>query len=170
MLLRMGILERGLQGLPVKLPEVAEYTGFHINTVMQTQRDLPKLLARLEAEDGVVVAEVEEKKRAVYSLEDGLEEGMSEDQEYNQVMTNLFKLSKRSSGAAKIWLQARGLLVEKQEIRHGVTADDITREQIRAGRELREQGFTGIPEVPAERTILPDEVRVHSEREHGEVG
>lgn len=77
--------------------------------------------------------------------------------ELKQVLKNLYRLSKKNSNAAKVWLQATGNLVEKTEVKIGLSADEIARRNIEADRRIR-VGYRveGVPEKP---TLLPDQVR-----------
>ncbi len=83
-----------------------------------------------------------------------IEEG---DSELQQVLRNLFRLSKKNSNAAKVWLQATNNLVEKAEVKIGLTADEIARRNIEADRRIRVgHRVESVPEKPP---LLPDKVR-----------
>ncbi|KKL91443.1 hypothetical protein LCGC14_1894640 [marine sediment metagenome] len=59
----------------------------------------------------------------------------------------LDSLSKGSPASLKLFYQLMDRLIEKQEIIHGLTADETTRRNLEADRQLREDGYR-VEEMP----------------------
>lgn len=82
---------------------------------------------------------------------------------------------KGNAQSQKLAKQLAGELVEKQEIRIGLTADELTRRNLEAERQLREAGFNirrddghRMAQVQDESSLLPGQVCLDSESQHGQ--
>jgi len=60
--------------------------------------------------------------------------------------------------AGKTWLQAKDEFVEKQEVKVGLTANEIARRNFEAERQLRKAGYR-VVEVQKEPSLLPQNIR-----------
>ncbi len=59
-----------------------------------------------------------------------------------QLDSAVFEAGQKNSKMAELWYKRKGLLVEKQEVRIGLTADEIARRNFEADKQLREAGYT----------------------------
>ncbi len=87
-------------------------------------------------------------------------------------LMNLYKaVTKSAQGgnaqSQKLLAQLMGRLVEKQEVTLGLSADELTRRNLEAERQLR--GISGhrVEKVSEELPLLPEDLRLHTEQEHG---
>ena len=111
-------------------------------------------LIKEEARKGKEMALLME--RALYPPEEHPEEKLSEEspKEYEEYIDALKYMTDKlhNAAAAKVYGQVKGWLVEKTEVKHGLTADEITRRNLEADRQLGASGYfnTEAPEVSEE--------------------
>ena len=93
-----------------------------------------------------------------------------EEAQVKEVMDALWEMSvgRKNVFASKIWLQAKGRLIEKREDKVTfINADDIAKQQLEAQRRLRAGGHR-VVDVPEKRSLLPVPARPDNQQEHGE--
>jgi len=93
---------------------------------------------------------------------------------FKSLMFKIVQNPKAPSMDRKLFAQMHGLITDKAEVKVeiGLTADEITKRNLEAERQLREEGFRALPrprveEVPGISPLLHDEVCLDSESEHG---
>ncbi len=175
-ILRKSPIQRGLEGLPVTMDEIA--VKYHMSpatvslwnrmSVHSVRVDLPVTL-----EEAKPPAEVKKKigRPLKYDYQSYLR---SRTREIDEAL-----ISKALSGhvnAIEQFNKLLGRLTDKSEVKIGpINAQEFIKRNLEAERELRDRGYRvlradgpGVADVPGERPILPEPVRVDSEREHGE--
>jgi len=87
-------------------------------------------------------------KKMVPVLSNPMETVNNDDAEYKNVMnflyaagTNQQKITAPEVQAAKVWLQAKGRLEDKLEVKIGLSADEIARRNFEAERQLNDSGY-----------------------------
>ena len=92
----------------------------------------------------------------------------SEEEQVEEVLNALWNMSvaRKNVFASKIWLQAKGQLIERREdkIQIGFDADEIARRNLEAERRLRERHR--MDDVKEKRPLLPDPARPDNQQEH----
>ena len=92
----------------------------------------------------------------------------SEEEQVEEVLNALWNMSvaRKNVFASKIWLQAKGQLIERREDKITVVnADDIARQQFEAERRLREIGR--VVNVQKKHPLLSDPPCTDNQQEHG---
>lgn len=105
------------------------------------------------------------------------ERGVSDDDEIQVFMERLYKLATDQKASAKhmeLFAKLKGLLIDKQEIKHKfeLSADDHYRIDREADRRIQElnRGADGIQGLQEESPILLEQVCVDTEQEHSPDG
>ena len=95
---------------------------------------------------------------AFLSLEEGIKPVLEEDEEreVTQVMKALKSMATegKNAFAAKVWLQVKGKLTEKQEVTHKIDGGFYARAVLEAERQLKREQFSGVDKVQEESPLL----------------
>ena len=136
-LMEMSPVERGMNKLPVTPQEMATHLDVHVSTIYGWQKQF---------KDGdwfkQEKSDEEQKVEALYKLQE-------------EVMTG----TNVPANKWETFFKLKGWYEPKQEIRVGLSADEIARRNLLAERELRESGF-GVEEVSEESGVLSKELRL----------
>jgi len=92
---------------------------------------------------------------------------------FKSLMFKIVQNPKAPSMDRKLFAQMHGLITDKAEVKVevGYTADEITRRNLEAERQLRAEGYRALPrpgmeKVPGISPLLPDEVCLDSESQY----
>jgi len=132
--LAMTPVERVANGLPVSTGDIAKHFGVGEKKVLTIRHNL-------SGELNGAVAKIWQK---------------TEEQLRKEIEQFLYiAASKGNPNSAKILAQMKGWLIEKSEVKIGLSADEIARRNLEADRQLREGGYR-VEKVQEESPLLPD--------------
>ncbi len=124
----------------IPLPVFRREFGIRRNEFVELKRD-------------VELAEKELRLKVIRNIQNNLMEGIDGasdkadaqgwlDEHWLEVVQYVFESAKKGNAQSqKLFAQLAGKLIEKSEVKIGLSADEITRRNLEAERQLREQGF-----------------------------
>ena len=131
--IQMGKSERKAAGYPSNDRDVAFHFGIHPNTILNYKAEL-----RRQSQAAV-----------------------QEEEDWEKFMTHLYAgimVPGAPASKMELYTKLKGRLVEKHEVKVGqLTADEITKRNIEADRQLRDAGYR-VEEVCEEPYLLPENV------------
>ena len=147
--LNLSPTERSNQGLPLTLKGIAELVGVSSSTIDKWKGELPQILDEMRADENK--RNVQERIEKDKKLRKIAENGLYPDGEKDAVLNALRQLciERGNAFAGKVWLQAKGEFIEKQETTHILDGSLIAREIIRARQELEDSGMAQVPDEPS---------------------